>query len=84
MKCQDCARGLDDGPLFRTNPKGLPGLFSCARCRVPKDEELAGIVAQIERMESAACPWCGAKGPNFDESPRPSDYCHHDPAEVLQ
>lgn len=26
------------------------------------------------------CPWCGARGVDFDESPRPSDYCGHDPA----
>lgn len=23
------------------------------------------------------CPWCGATGPDFDESPMPSDYCGH-------
>lgn len=26
------------------------------------------------------CPWCGALGLDFDESPCPSDYCGHDPA----
>jgi hypothetical protein len=28
------------------------------------------------------CPWCGLLGPDFDESPMPSDYCGHDPAAV--
>lgn len=27
------------------------------------------------------CPWCGMSGPDYDESPMPSDICHHDPAE---
>lgn len=25
------------------------------------------------------CQWCGALGLDFDESPRPADYCGHDP-----
>lgn len=28
------------------------------------------------------CPWCGATGPDFAESPAPSDYCGHDLATV--
>lgn len=28
------------------------------------------------------CPWCGTIGPDFDESPAPSDYCGHDLATV--
>lgn len=24
------------------------------------------------------CPWCGMTGPDFDESPKPADYCDHD------
>ena len=28
------------------------------------------------------CPWCGATGPDFADSPMPSDYCGHDPATV--
>lgn len=23
------------------------------------------------------CPWCGATGPDFDESPKPSEHCDH-------
>lgn len=26
----DCPRTVDDGPLFRTRPKGEPGEFMCA------------------------------------------------------
>lgn len=39
---------------------------------------------QVSFVEFALsrCPWCGALGPDFDESPMPSDYCGHDPAEV--
>lgn len=28
------------------------------------------------------CPWCGLRGVDFDETPRPSAYCHHDPADI--
>lgn len=31
---------------------------------------------------STKCPWCGARGPDFDESPCPTDFCGHDPALV--
>jgi hypothetical protein len=34
-------------------------------------------------IEVTRCPWCGVAGLDFDESPRPSDVCHHDPAHVV-
>lgn len=30
-----------------------------------------------QSVEHTACPWCGERGPDFDESPMPSDYCDH-------
>ena len=38
---------------------------------------------ETEEIEPTNCPYCGAWGPYFDESEPPSDYCHHDPAEVV-
>ena len=26
-----CARTVDDGPLYRVNPKGQPGIFECGQ-----------------------------------------------------
>lgn len=28
------------------------------------------------------CPHCGLRGPDFAESPKPSDVCHHDPDDI--
>lgn len=43
---------------------------------------LGGAHAEVDESITK-CPWCGASGPNFDESPMPSDYCGHDPALVV-
>ena len=29
--------------------------------------------------ELTRCPYCGLLGPDYDEAPAPSDYCHHEP-----
>lgn len=42
---------------------------------IPQAREYNGFE---ESVEDSTCPWCGAKGPNFDESEQPSDYCHHE------
>lgn len=34
-------------------------------------------------MTPTRCPWCGLSGPDFNESPRPADYCEHDPTLVI-
>jgi hypothetical protein len=26
---EECDRTVDDGPLYRTTPRGMPGLFMC-------------------------------------------------------
>jgi hypothetical protein len=31
----------------------------------------------------ARCPWGGALGPEYDESPLPADICGHDPAQLI-
>jgi len=36
--------------------------------------------AGVNLANVSACPWCGQRGPDYDESEKPSDYCHHDPA----
>lgn len=33
--------------------------------------------AQEGSAAFSACPWCGLRGPGFDESLRPLDYCSH-------
>lgn len=39
-------------------------------------EELG--VSQPHWRTVSRCPWCGLSGLGYDESPAPSDYCHHE------
>lgn len=41
-----------------------------------------GIPVSEQPAEPTKCPWCGVTGPDFDESEKPSDYCHHDVAQI--
>lgn len=66
--------------LARSEPP-TPGTAQwCAKCG---EGVVPGLCRRKDTREPAPlarCPWCGLLGPDFDESPRPSDICHHDSA----
>lgn len=50
----------------------------------PYDEAAAGadVLQALKETQQACdvtqCPWCGHWGPEYEESARPADYCHHE------
>lgn len=41
-------------------------------------DELRALRETQEALNVTQCPWCGAWGADYDESARPSAYCHHE------
>lgn len=50
MKCAHCGR--TDGPLFRQNEKGVPGIWACEACnQKPTDPAVALVVATVQQTD---------------------------------
>ncbi len=47
MKCEMCERTVKDGPLFRVNPKGVPGKWACQEHVNHYDVEVGDEVRMI-------------------------------------
>lgn len=67
-----------DTPKGQTKLSRLRDLIADATGEHPRDVQDTFSTATT----ITTCPWCGMRGPDFDESPMPSDVCHHDPAGV--
>ncbi len=38
--CSNCGRPVEEGPLYRQNPKGEKGIFWCEPCITENDREV--------------------------------------------
>lgn len=48
IKCIQCNKGLEIGPLYRMNPGKLPGVFQHRECGgIPEDDVVENIVNLI-------------------------------------
>lgn len=60
----------------RHNPPAVPGMSPSVSRRVAGNSHASGT-APICTCSWTRCPWCGLRGPDYAESPIPSDYCDH-------
>ena len=49
LQCCVCRKTLNDGPLFRQNAKGVPGIWACADDnKIPLDKKVEEITDLID------------------------------------
>lgn len=77
--CKVCTR-----KVWRVNGRTSECSYATCPHRPVAWSDLSDIltVKTIEPVVHPRCPWCGLRGVDFDESPKPSSYCHHDPADI--
>lgn len=56
VKCCFCPKTVEEGPLFRINEKGVPGIFACRECIRLSDSpppDAGGSAEDMARLNAA-------------------------------